>query len=816
MNQPKVIEYKKPEDGVVSIATASSRFATRWRNRQMPYSEFVKSLSETTRTKETFAEYKAMTRQQQAQIKDVGGFVGGVLKDGRRKADMVIHRSMICLDFDNLMTMSVYDFIDMVKSIHPHEFLLYTTHSHSPRSNKVRLVYPLARTVGPEEYEAVARWVANEIGLDLIDPTTFQPERMMFYPSTSSDGEFIFERQVGDWLDPDTVLNNYLDWRDTSFWPGLNEEHEKIRQKIDKQQDPLTKKGLIGAYCREYSITDLLHGPLKDVYEPTSKDDRYTYKAGTAAGGLVVYDDKFAYSHHATDPISGELVNAFDLMRIHLFGDKDEEAKPKTPVHRMPSFLAMSEYAAEDPAVRVRLVSDGLEVVEQGLDFDEPEEKPSDEWMAKLTVTKSGIIESSVRNIRLIIENDPKLKGKIAKNTFANRDLVVGDLPWREHKIDRDWTDDDDAGLEEYLQVNYGIEHIRKMLSAFKLAAVNNSFHPVRDYLNSLTWDGVKRIPSLLTDYLGAEPSSYLEAVTKIHLTAAVARVMRPGIKYDTLLSLQGPQGIGKSSFIRILASPEWFNDSIERINGKETYEQLQGSWHIELGELNATRKADKDQVKQFLSKTDDIYRVAYGRRTQRFPRQCVFWGTGNDVEFLRDTTGERRYFPVRCWVVLALKDVFTELEEERDQIWAEAVHYYRNGQKLYLDYELEQEANLIRERHKEENPKIGMIQEFLDREVPVDWYTRSIEDRVLYWRGLDDTFFDDSIELMERDRICAAEIWCELFENKKGSSRPVDTKEINDIIRLIGGWGVTTDRIRFGGDYGIQRGFRRDCEQTP
>lgn len=798
-----------PAELKIYISTGSSRFSTKWKNRQIPYSEFVSLLSETTRTKETFAEYKAMSRPQQAQVKDVGGFVGGVLKDGRRKAEAVKLRSMICLDFDNL-TMSVTDFAKHVRSLFDCEFMIYTTHSHSPRSNKARLVFPLQQTVDSEQYEAAARWIAGRIGYDMIDPTTFQPERLMFFPSTSRDGEFVFERHEGAWLDPQSILDEYLDWRDTSFWPGLNEEQDQIRSKIDKQQDPLMKKGLIGAYCRQYSITDLLLGPLKDVYEPTKQPDRFTYVAGSAAGGLVVYEDKFAYSHHATDPISGELVNAFDLMRIHRFGDQDEEAKPKTPAHKMPSFLSMSEFATEDEDVRVRLISEGQEEAEAGLEFDDPDEVSPDEWKKKLTVTKTGLVEPSVRNIRLIIENDPRLKGNIVKNTFASRDLVIGDLPWSDFEEPRDWSDNDDAGLEEFLQVNYGIEHIRKMLSAFKLAMVNNSFHPVRDYLNSLTWDGVVRIPTLFSDYLGAEPSAYLEAVSKVHLTAAVARVMSPGIKYDTILSLQGPQGIGKSSLIRLLASPEWFNDSIDNINGKETYEQLQGSWHIELGEMNATRKADKDQIKQFLSKSEDIYREAYGRRTNRFPRQCVFWGTGNDIEFLRDNTGDRRYFPVSCSVILAMKDVFTELELERDQIWAEASHYFKNGQKLYLTYEQEALANEIRDQHKEQNPKLGMIREFVEREVPTDWYSRSIEDRVLYWRGVrDDHLFDEGVELMKRDRICAQEIWCELFEKRKGDIRIVDAKEINDLIRQIEGWGTEAERIRFGSEYGTQRGFR-------
>ncbi|NLC41157.1 MAG: hypothetical protein GX763_09615 [Clostridiaceae bacterium] len=803
---------RKNQDLKVFIATATNRRSVKWTNKQISYDEFVDLLREPRRTPESFAEYKAMPRTQQQDAKDVGGFVGGSLKEGRRKAEAVLHRSMICLDFDSLK-MPIQEFIGELQLLFLCEFLLYTTHSHSDQSPKARVIFPLARTVSPEEYEATARQLASKIGFDQIDLTTFQPERMMFWPSASKDAEYVFHQQEGKWLDPDTILAEYLDWRDTSFWPGVNVEMDRIKGTIDKQQDPLTKKGLVGAYCREYPITELLHTVLKDVYSPTQQEDRWTYTKGSAAGGLVVYEDKFAYSHHATDPISGQLANAFDLVRIHLFGERDEEAKPKTPVNRLPSFRAMSEYVTEDEAVRLRLVKERDTAIEGDLDFDleeDAEEATQDnEWMKQLSMDNFGKVDPTVRNIRLIIENHKLLEGKIAHNLFSNRILVTGELPWdKDFEGERDWTDVDRAGLEEFVETKFGVSNIRKTDSAFALAADSNSFHPVREYLNSLTWDGVKRVPTLFADYLGAEPSPYLEEVSKIHLTAAVARIFKPGVKYDHLLSLQGPQGIGKSTLIRILASNEWFNDSIETINGKETFELLQGSWLIELGEMNATRKADKDQFKQFLTKTVDIYRVAYGRFTSRFPRQCIFWGTGNDIEFLRDGTGERRYFPVKCSVILPMKDVFEDLPKERDQIWAEALHYWKHGQRLYLTPKMEQIANEIRDQHKELNPKAGLIREWLEKSVPADWNSRNLEERMEFWKGFDSELFEvESQELVPRDRVCALEVWCELYERRKGDIRIIDSKEINEILSLTEGW-EGPQRLRFGSEYGVQRGF--------
>jgi putative DNA primase/helicase len=238
----------------MKIAIGNSRKDRIWRNMELSWAEFLQRVSQTTRTAETVEEYMKLPRAQKDEIKDVGGFVGGHLKNGRRKTENVESRSMLTMDMDYAVP-GVWETITMLYNV---ACCIYSTHKHTPEKPRLRLIIPLSRNVTPEEYIAVARMVAADIGIEQFDDTTYQPHRLMYWPSTSADGEFIFESQEGRMLDPDTVLKRYTDWRDSSQWPVSSRQKAMVRRNITRQADPLEKPGVVGAFCRAYSIEDAI------------------------------------------------------------------------------------------------------------------------------------------------------------------------------------------------------------------------------------------------------------------------------------------------------------------------------------------------------------------------------------------------------------------------------------------------------------------------------------------------------------------------------------------------------------------------------
>ena len=797
----KKIKY----DGSISLASGKSKKEIHWKNKNMLYSALVEKLSTTTRTPETYGEYNKMPKTDRDNIKDVGGFVGGSLKNGRRKAENVANRTLLTLDLD-YVNGDVWSSIEMLWEF---SVAMYSTHTHAPDNQRLRLVIPLSRPVLPDEYQAISRMIADDLGIDQFDDTTYEPSRLMYWPSTSADGEYIFKVQDLAWLNPDDVLARYtFGWQDVSYWPESSRARAKINSAIKRQEDPLEKKGVIGAFCRTYSISEAIGEFLEDVYTAGADDTRYTFVDGSTTGGVVVYDDKFSFSHHGTDPTSGILCNAFDLVRINKFGHLDDDVREDTPANRIPSFTRMNEFASSDDKVIQTLGKERMEKSQEDFGVVEAQEEINTEWVKELSYNFQGKLKSTISNFLVTIENEPLLKGSIAYNEFSNRAVVINKLPWRSKDNKSDWSDIDDSGLREFIEKYYGLSSTAKCADALALSFEKHSYHPIKDYLNSLTWDSVKRIDTLFIDYLGAEDKVYIRTVTRKIIVAAVARVFVPGIKFDNMPVLSGPQGIGKSTLIKKLGK-DWYSDSLTTVQGKEAYEQLQGVWMIEMGEMMATKKADIEATKHFLSKTEDIYRVAYGRRTSRFPRQCIFIGTTNDSEFLRDRTGNRRFWPVDVGVAPHTKNVWEDLNKyEVDQIWAEAVELWKNKEPLHLNKEEEKEAAQQQDSHSEESAKAGLIEEYLNKPLPDDWYNLDISQKRSYIQGSD---FGDSPEgNMVREKTCVMEIWCELFNGDPKQLSPMSAREINDILSSIDGWEKGKSTLRFGKIYGAQRAYVR------
>ncbi|MFB5367733.1 VapE domain-containing protein [Enterococcus faecium] len=759
----------------MKIAYGNSRMDKRWKNTDISWEDFCSRVKTTQRTTETVEEYRKMKKGGQDSIKDVGGFVGGHLKDGRRKKGNVLSRSMLTLDMD-YGTSTIWE---EISTFFPYQCCIYSTHKHTPEHPRLRLIIPLFHDVGEEEYAAVSRMVAKEIGIDLFDDTTYEPERLMYWPSTSRNGIFVYEEKDGSLLDPDVFLNKYDDWRDTSTWPVSSRQSEILDRSLKEQADPLSKEGVIGTFCRTYSVSTAIDTFLKNIYAPSVMAGRYDYIPADSSAGVILYDDKFSYSHHATDPASGRLLNAFDLVRIHRFGHLDDRATESTPPSKLPSFINMCEFAIQDDEVKAQFTKERME--QATIDFTE------DNWQTALELDKQGKIKDTLDNIVLIIRNDSELES-IAFNKHRDGIDAREGLPWEQMK--GGWNDSDNAALKVYLSNKYGIYSPTKTKDAILAVAAERSYHPIKEYLDHLPeWDGIDRVETLLIDYFNATDNSYTRAVTRKMMVAAVARIVHPGTKFDSVLILNGPQGIGKSTFFAKLAG-DWFSDSLTLTDMKDKAgpEKLQGYWILELGELAGMRKTDVEVVKSFISRSDDKYRASYGVNVESHPRQCIIVGSTNaESGFLRDITGNRRFWPVRisgdgkrkAWQ-MSVYDV--------EQIWAETLVLYAKGEKLYLEGSDVELATNEQADAMESDEREGLVRTYLDTLLPDDWNAMSLYERRNYLNGSE--FGGESrVGTVERTLVCNMEIWCECFGRDASAMKPADSYAIAGIMKKINGW---------------------------
>lgn len=809
-------------DGTLDIAVGRSREEKRWQNKEMLWSALVDKISTTHRTAETYEEYMKAKPAKQDIIKDIGGFVGGIINGGRRKATSIISRQLLTLDLD--YPPSQEDFWDNVMLLDC-AAASYSTHKHSIASPRLRLLIPLSRPVDPEEYEAIARKIASHVNIEWFDDTTYQPSRLMYWPSSSKNAEFYKNHVDAEWLDADSILAQYRDWQDSTQWPVSSRAKDKVRTAIKDQGDPLVKEGLIGAWCRTYTIEHVIATHLSDIYLKSDVDDRWTYINSTTANGLVAYDDKFAYSHHGTDPISEKLCNAFDLVRLHKFRHLDEKHDASMIGAKLPSFIAMSDYAGNDKATRRTI---GEEKLADARDvFDSviltPAEKVYDElnkddtvdaeaWMEEMEVDRSSNYLPTINNIVLILENDPGLKGCFRLNEFEHRETIAHDLPWRKiGKHETYMTDADAANLRHYMELIYGITAVLKIDDALTVVQRRHKYHPVRDYLTNAEWDGKERAETIFIRYLGAVDSDYMRGVSRKWLLACVTRIMEPGVKFDEIPVIIGDQGIGKSTIVRKLGG-SWFSDSFTTVEGKDALEQLQGAWIIEMGELSAMRKADIEKVKHFTAKQEDRFRVAYGKRIENFPRQCTFIGTTNNENFLKDLTGNRRFWPIMTDMDKAILSVFNITKKEVEQIWAEVMTWYLMGESLYLEGLLRIQAAAVAAKHMELDERLGALAEYLDILVPTVWNELSIYERRAFLQSSEEEHEEKGTVL--RKQICAAEVWCELLGGTMRDLSTFNTKDVHGLLRRISGWEFT-DKYKRVPNYGRQRVYIRTADMT-
>jgi len=765
------------KDQPIKISVCNRKTDTRFKNQEWRWADIVKRNRTPVRTSETVQEYPKLPKSRRDELKDVGGFVGGWLKGGIRKNGNVISRTLGALDADHIKDPAA--FLAQTDSLlKGARYFLYSTHSHTSEAHRYRLIIQFSREVSADEYPALMRMIAKLIGIDAFDDTTYQANRLMFWSSCPSNGEFVIIEKDGEALDPDAYLAMYADWRDVTQWPTSSRQSEVIRHSLKQQQDPLTKSGIVGAFCRAYTIEDAIESFLQEVYAPSMFDGRYDYTPADSTAGVVLYDGKYAYSHHASDPASEKLLNAFDLVRIHKFTALDEKA----------SYKAMGDFAVADVKVNRLLLEERQENAVQ--DFAEDED-----WTKGLQREKGGLLMNSLRNITLILANDPELKALVF-NQLADGLEILGSVPWK-HPA-KFWRDADDAQLISYVDSHYGTFSARNYEIAITKVADDRSYHPIREYLSALPpWDGISRLETLLIDFLGAKDNAYVRVVTRKTLCAAVHRVLNPGCKYDSMLVLNGPQGVGKSTLISRLAG-EWFSDSLNLGDTKDktAAEKLQGYWILEIGELAGLRKAEVETLRSFLSRQNDVYRASFGRRATPHLRQCVFFGTTNaESGYLRDTTGNRRFWPVKT-PGGGHRNSWDLATEEIQQIWAEALVYSKQGEKLYLDPSMDKLAKEEQREALESDEREGLVRDYLDTLLPTDWNAMDLYERRNFLNG--DEFGGDSRKgTQKRESVCTMEIWCECFGKERANLRRMDSNEIAAILSRIGDWTRSESKSR-------------------
>ena len=873
----------------LSFCFGGSSRAPVWRAGRMAYETLKAQLETPIRTPESTADYQAMSREEKAVTKDKGGFLAGTLKGTRRLKTEVVSRSMITLDCDKLPAdfFATFAGVPVAASAEPsaptsdpvaastgegggggngggsggsgggvptvYSCIAYTTHSHLPHMPRARLLFPLARDVNPDEFNAIARYLAASVGMETVDPCSFQVNQLMYWPSVSADGEYICREYGGVWLDPDRFLAQHPNWKDWAALPVSPYENKPTDRPNKKQEDPLSKSGAVGLFCRAHTVQDVMQNILPHVYEPTDDDNRWRYILSETVPGVLVYDDKFAYSHHATDPAYGQLLNAFDLVRVHLFGgDNPDGGSSKKSFSEMLAFVAQDE-KSQNLALQEReeRASDEFSVLEDdasspvtpspgspGIPAAPASPTPpgsaadgtagpagpagasggtgagsadgdssSPNWKRRLVRQKrSTELENSLFNIKLIMQNDPYMKS-IVFNQLADGMEIKGDVPWSHPG--KFWRDADDAQLICYVDDHYGTFSARNYDIAVAKVADDRSYHPIKDYFSSLPpWDGAPRVDTLLIDYLGAEDNAYIRAVSRKTLCAAYRRVYHPGIKFDYMPVLNGAQGIGKSTLIAKLGM-EWFSDSLNLsdMNDKTAAEKLQGYWIHEIGEMAGMKKADLEKVKAFVSRQDDKYRASFGRRVSSHPRQCIFFGTTNSENgYLRDITGNRRFWNVKVSGESRLKPWNLD-DATVNQIWAEVRVLAEAGEPLYLDHDIEPYAHKEQREAMEQDEREGLVIAYLDTLLPDGWDQMDVYRRRDYLNVRDDPTRPQGVH--RRETVSNMEIWCECFGRAKEDLKPADSYAISAIMERLDGWVKKPTRISIP-LYGQQRVYVR------
>ncbi len=789
---------------------------------------------------ETMSEYDALTVNEKSVLKDVGGFIGARLKadaKGRypRGKDDVVARTMITLDADAEICGDPDDEDGVILQFHnafpDTECAIISTRKDRDGARRYRLMMFLDRECAPDEGEAISRYIAYKTGMQFFDTTTFSCNRVFYWPSRSSDQVITRHLFEGEPVHADDILGKYDDWTDVKGWARAPKESAKLDRLRKHARDPHEAPGAIGAFNRIYNIEETIAAFCRDdeglpLYEQV-KEERWNFIPGSSYGGVLLYTEdekgghKFMYSHHSTDPTSEELVNSYDLIRLVKFDgnvkacDKYINALPKVKAEVEGAKIAE---AAEDFA--------DIEIEDDEDLIGEIEERPTLEpgqMISRLVSDAKGNLSSNTANVKTILTYDKRLNNLFRFNSMNKRLEKTKGIPGAKRKFTPAVVSVDFTALMVYIEKIYGLNPKRStIIDVVNDVAMQdvNTYNPAVDQWDALPkWDGIKRVDTVFHDYLNAEQSVYTAETAWIALLGAMIRGYRDEpIELHIMPTLLGPQGIGKSTFIKRLAMFDyWATDNLPDLGNKDAILMMHNYLFVEWAEIDRYGKRDAAKLKSFISTSADNVRRPYSPDNELLIRKCVFFATTNKDDFLTDVEN-RRYAPIVCDRG-GCKSVWSDMRREVPQIWAEVKARYDDITADGADkYELEKvlcytdEAKDIAKKaqaeHVETTDDRGQIESFLESEVPKNFTALDYDVRLNFW---DDEYHVDDEQLEPRKSVCIKEIWLECLRRDAKDLTIQKRNEIKTILALLG-WTCSKANVRKykAREYGSQRVFTK------
>ena len=763
-------------------------------------------------------------------LKFVGGYYFGGTFEGNTRGNAVTSKSLITLDIDNIpQDMYFIAQLQQNEYLSKFEYIVHSTAKHIPQNHqRYRLIIPLLEPITDDislKYECITRHIANLImDIKYFDSSAFVDNHLMLYPviaqSTPTKYYTFYHNKTEKFLNPNTILEQY-NYHDRYTFQGVerssvpeqpptaprmysssdslitSNDKDRIRVLIAQElqenginaPDTTNFRKKFGCVCGSSDACNFGRGYMCNCFS-----SNHDTRLGKQGNGVYTYDifDLYAYTHNL-DTSRDFIKIAFELSRkYNIILDNAEQVE---------RFLYKPTALDDFKGIEVSSMPDVVahqNGVGENSTIEEMSRPGVVDWVSYLDYDRYDRVKNTLNNIDLILRNDSEFSGKIQYNEFTCRKQFE-----REN-----WTDKDDSRIKLYIERKYGIKNVTvdNIVHACNILTDENKYHPIKDYLNGLKWDGVNRIETLFIDFLGAKDNEYTRKVAKITLISAIARIYNPGCKVDTVTCLVGSQGIGKSKFIsKISVNPDWFTDSVSSFDGKEFYETIQGKWIVEIGEGTAFKKSLKETAKQKIASQQDTYRTPYARYVEDRPRQCIFIATTNSYDFLKDETGDRRYYPIDCEKKKARLSIDKNLNKEYiSQLWAEAKELYTRGEEVYItDERIINLAEQEQKAHFDESPLQSDIYNFLDILLPPlsDWYSWGLDRRRRYIQAVqsgEDTSKSLGVSgVYRRDRVSVKEIMCELYNYDL--NQPIDRKLSLDVTRSLTalGWSKSGKSLR-------------------